>query len=36
LDEVCFEEGGVVVHTRKMDSEIPRLLAKDPEKNETN
>jgi serine/threonine-protein kinase RsbW len=36
MDEVCFEEGGVVVHMRKRASETPRLLAKDPQENETN
>ncbi|SRR5579872_1996731 len=36
MDEVHFEEGGVVVHMRKRASEGPKLLAKDPHENETN
>ena len=36
MDEVRFEEGGVVVHMRKRADEGPKLLAKDPHKNETN
>ena len=34
MDEVRFEEGGVVVHMRKGVVEAPKLLAKDPHKNE--
>lgn len=30
MDEVRFEEGGVVVHMRKRAGEAPKLLAKDP------
>jgi len=36
MDEVRFEEGGVVVHMRKSVGEAPKLLAKDPHENETN
>ena len=36
MDEVRFEEGGVVVHMRKSASEAPKLPAKDPQENETN
>jgi serine/threonine-protein kinase RsbW len=36
MDEVRFEEGGVVVHMRKSAGEDPKLLAKDPQENETN
>jgi anti-sigma regulatory factor (Ser/Thr protein kinase) len=35
MDEVRFEEGGVVVHMRKSASEAPKLPAKDPQENET-
>ena len=36
MDEVRFEEGGVVVHMRKSTGEAPKLLAQDQEENETN
>jgi serine/threonine-protein kinase RsbW len=36
MDEVRFEEGGVVVHMRKSACEAPKLLAKDPQESETN
>ena len=36
MDEVRFEEGGVVVHMRKSDGEAPKRLAQDPQENETN
>jgi serine/threonine-protein kinase RsbW len=36
MDEVHFEEGGVVVHMRKSVGEAPKLLAKDTPENETN
>jgi serine/threonine-protein kinase RsbW len=37
MDEVRFEEGGVVVHMRKSAGEAPKLLAKDdPHENGTN
>ena len=36
MDEVRFEEGGVVVHMRKSVGEAPKPLAKDPHENETN
>src|SRR6266851_4612926 len=36
MDEVHFEEGGVVVHMRKSAGEAPKLLAKDPHENGTN
>jgi serine/threonine-protein kinase RsbW len=36
MDEVHFEEGGVVVHMRKSAGEAPNLLAKDPHENGTN
>ena len=35
MDEVRFEEGGVVVHMRKSAGEAPKLLAKDPQENKT-
>jgi serine/threonine-protein kinase RsbW len=35
MDEVRFEEGGVVVHMRKSAGETPKLLAKDPHENKT-
>ncbi len=35
MDEVHFEEGGVVVHMRKSAGEAPKLLAKDPHENGT-
>jgi anti-sigma regulatory factor (Ser/Thr protein kinase) len=35
MDEVRLEEGGVVVHMRKSAGEAPKLLAKDPQENET-
>ena len=35
MDEVHFEEGGVVVHMRKSAGEAPKLLAKDPQENKT-
>ena len=34
MDEVHFEEGGLVVHMRKSAGEAPNLLAKDPHENE--
>jgi serine/threonine-protein kinase RsbW len=36
MDEVRFEQGGVVVHMRKSAGESPKLLAKDRPENETN
>jgi serine/threonine-protein kinase RsbW len=36
MDEVRFEEGGVVVHMRKNAGEAPKLLAQNPQENETN
>jgi hypothetical protein len=36
MDEVRFEEGGVVVHMRKSAGEAPKLLARDPQQNVTN
>jgi serine/threonine-protein kinase RsbW len=37
MDEVHFEEGGVVLHMRKSAGhEAPKLLGKDPHDNETN
>src|SRR6266852_3853858 len=36
MDEVRFEEGGVVVHMRKSAGEAPKRLAQDPQENETN
>jgi serine/threonine-protein kinase RsbW len=36
MDEVRFEEGGVVVHMRKSSGEAPKLLAKYPRESETN
>jgi serine/threonine-protein kinase RsbW len=36
MDEVRFEQGGVVVHMRKSAGEAPKLLAKDAHVNETN
>src|SRR5580704_17164316 len=33
MDEVRFEEGGVVVHMRKSAGETPNLPAKDPQEN---
>ena len=36
MDEVRFEEGGVVVHMRKSAVEASKLLAQDPQENETN
>jgi serine/threonine-protein kinase RsbW len=36
MDEVRFEEGGVVVHMRKSAGEAPKLVAQDPHENETN
>jgi serine/threonine-protein kinase RsbW len=33
MDEVRFEEGGVVVHTRKSASEAPKLLDEAPQEN---
>jgi serine/threonine-protein kinase RsbW len=36
MDEVDFEEGGVVVHMRKSAGEAPKRLAKDPQENGTN
>ena len=36
MDEVRFEEGGAVIHMRKSAGETPKLLAKDPQENETN
>jgi serine/threonine-protein kinase RsbW len=36
MDEVRFEEGGVVVHMRKSAVEAPKLLTQDPQENETN
>jgi len=36
MDEVCFEEGGVVVHMRKSSREAPKLLTQDPQENEKN
>jgi serine/threonine-protein kinase RsbW len=36
MDEVRFEEGGVVVHMRKSAGDAPQLLAQDPQENETN
>jgi serine/threonine-protein kinase RsbW len=41
MDEVRFEEGGVLVHMRKVHmrksaGDAPKLLAKDPQENETN
>ena len=36
MDEVRFEEGGVVVHMRKRATEAPKLLAKDARENSTN
>jgi serine/threonine-protein kinase RsbW len=35
MDEVRFEEGGVVVHMRKSAGDAPKLLAKDPQEKET-
>ena len=35
MDEVRFEEGGVVVHMRKSAGEAPQSLAKDPHENKT-
>ena len=35
MDEIRFEEGGVVLHMRKSASEAPNLLAKDPHENGT-
>ena len=35
MDEVRFEEGGVVVHMRKSAGETPQLLAEDPQENKT-
>jgi serine/threonine-protein kinase RsbW len=36
MDEVRFEEGGIVVHMRKSSGEAPKLLAKYPRESETN
>ena len=36
MDEVRFEEGGVIVHMRKSVVEAPKLLAKDLHENDTN
>jgi serine/threonine-protein kinase RsbW len=36
MDEVRFEEGGVVVHMRKSAGEAPQSLAKNPYGNKTN
>ena len=36
MDEVDFEEGGVVVHMRKRSGEATKVLAKDPHEKETN
>jgi anti-sigma regulatory factor (Ser/Thr protein kinase) len=36
MDEVRFEEGGVVVHMRKSVGEAPKLLAGQPHENEMN
>jgi serine/threonine-protein kinase RsbW len=35
MDEVRFEEGGAVVHMRKIATEAPKLLAKDARENST-
>jgi serine/threonine-protein kinase RsbW len=35
MDEVRFEEGGVVVHMRKSTGESPKPTARDPDENET-
>jgi serine/threonine-protein kinase RsbW len=35
MDEVRFEEGGVVVHMRKSTGEAPKPTARDPDENET-
>jgi serine/threonine-protein kinase RsbW len=35
MDEVRFEEGGVVVHMRKSAGEAPKVLAEDPQENKT-
>jgi hypothetical protein len=36
MDEVRFEEGGVVVHMRKSACEAPKVLARDPHESKTN
>jgi serine/threonine-protein kinase RsbW len=36
MDEVRFEEGGVVLHMRKSASEAPKVIVEDPQENETN
>ena len=36
MDEVDFEESGVVVHIRKRSGEATKVLAKDPHEQETN
>ena len=35
MDEVRFEEGGVVVHTRKSTGEAPKPTARESDENET-
>ncbi len=36
MDEVRFEEGGVVIHMRKSAGEAPQLLAKNHNRKKTN